>query len=475
MSLMKINPSLLRHLLLMLGLFLVSATAQAQSHQVKGTVTDATGEPLIGANVIVKGTSQGVSTDIDGNYTLSASADATMIFSYVGYRSQEVKVDGRSTINVTLEEDRQLLDEVVVVGYGTLQKKELSSSIVQVDKSQFQQGAVKDPMEMVAGKVAGLNVNATAAANPNASASIQVRGAASVTASNGPLYVIDGIAGADIRNVAAQDIESITVLKDAGSAAIYGTRGANGVILVTTKKGSGSEGQTRVTYDSWVAINVAKPEPEVLSADEFRRSRRGTDYGYNTDWYDLITRNVSYDVNQYVSLDGTTKNGYYSVSLNYKKANGLDLVSGREEYGGRFVVEQRMLENRLQANASLSVRKVDEEWGNDGLFDTALTMNPTMPVYNEDGSYYQPTSPTNAVNPVSELLENESNGRRMYVLGNADLKWNIFRTSNQQLSSTISYALHYNDLKSHYYTPSCRNQVSEMVDKPCGMARKLYA
>lgn len=454
MSLKKINPSLLRHLLLMLGLFLVSATAQAQSHQVKGTVTDATGEPLIGANVIVKGTSQGVSTDIDGNYTLSASADATMIFSYVGYRSQEVKVDGRSVINVILEEDQQLLEEVVVVGYGTLQKKELSSSIVQVDKSQFLQGAVKDPMEMVAGKVAGLNVNATAAADPNANASIQVRGATSISASNGPLVVIDGIAGADLRNVAAQDIESITVLKDAGSAAIYGTRGANGVILVTTKKGSGTEGQTRVTYDSWVALNIAKPEPAVLSADEFRRSRRGTDYGYNTDWYDLITRNVSYDVNQYVSLDGTTKNGYYSASLNYKKANGLDLRSGREEYGARFVVEQRMLENRLQANASLSVRKVDEEWGNDGLFDTALSMNPTMPVYNEDGSYYQPTSPTDAKNPVEELLDIENNGNRMYVLGNADLKWNIFRTDNSQLSTSVSYALQYNDLKQHYYTPS---------------------
>lgn len=454
MNLTKKTLCLLRHLTLMLGFFLVSASALAQQIQVKGTVIDPMGEPLIGANVIVKGTQQGVSTDIDGNYTISAASDATIVFSYVGYKTHEEKVGGRSTINITLEEDQQVLEEVVVVGYGTLQKKELSSSIVQVDKSQFLQGAVKDPMEMVAGKVAGLNVNATAAANPNSNASIQVRGAASITASNGPLVVIDGVAGADLRNIAAQDIESITVLKDAGSAAIYGTRGANGVILVTTKKGSGTEGQTRVTYDSWIALNIAKPEPDVLSPEEFRRSRRGTDYGYNTDWYDLITRPVSYDLNQYVSLDGTTKNGFYSASINYKKANGLDLRSGREEYGARFVIEQRMLENRLQANASLSVRKVDEEWGNDGLFDAALTMNPTMPVYNEDGSYYQPTSPTNARNPVEELLDIENNGNRMYVLGNADLKWNIFRNDNSQLSTSVSYALQYNDLKQHYYTPS---------------------
>lgn len=458
MSLKKMKPCLLRHILFSLGLLLAAASAHAQQHQVKGTVTDAMGEPLIGANVIVKGTSMGVSTDIDGNYTLGASADATIVYSYVGYKTQEIKVDGRSTIDVILQEDQQLLEEVVVVGYGTLSKKELSSSIVQVDKSQFQQGAVNDAMAMVAGKVAGLNVNTTAAANPNSTSSIQVRGATSISASNGPLVVIDGIAGADLRNVASQDIESITVLKDAGSAAIYGTRGANGVILVTTKKGSGSEGTTKVTYDSWVALNFAKPEPDVLSADEFRRSRRGADYGYSTDWYDLITRDTSYDVNQYVSVDGTTKNGYYGASLNYKKANGLDLRSGREEYGARFVIEQRILENRAQINASLSARKVKEEWGDDGLFDTALTMNPTMPVKNEDGSYYQPTSPTGAVNPVNKMLNDVSEGDRMYVLGSADVKYNIFRTDNSQLSTTLSYALHYNDLKQGYYTPSTSSE-----------------
>ena len=339
-----------------------------------------------------------------------------------------------------------------------LGKKEVSSSIVQVDKKNFNLGAMNNPMEMVSGKVAGLNVNTQAAANPNSSSSLQVRGATSVSASNSPLIVIDGVAGGDIRNIAAQDIESITVLKDAGSAAIYGTRGANGVILVTTKRGSGEAGKTVVTYDSYIAFNVAKPSPDILSADEFRRSRRGTDYGADTDWYGLITRDVAYDTNQYISIDGSTKNGFYGASFNYKSANGLDIVSGREEFGGRFSMEQRVLENRLQFNGSLSARRVNETWGNDGFFDRALTMNPTMPVYNADGSYYQPTSPTGATNPVAELALRDNNGQRMYLLGTAEAKLNILQTEKHLLNTTLSYSLHYNDMKQQYYASSAGSE-----------------
>ena len=193
--------------------------------------------------------------------------------------------------------------------------------------------------------------------------------------------VIDGVAGGDIRNLAAQDIESMTVLKDAASAAIYGTRGANGVILITTRKGVGEAGRVQVTYDSWFGVNLAKSGPDILSADEFRRSRRATDYGYSTDWYDLLLRDFSYDNNQYLSIDGSTKNGYYGASFNYKKATGLDLNSSREEFGGRFVLNQRMMDGIIELNGSLNARRVNEVWGNDGMFDTALSMNPTMPLY----------------------------------------------------------------------------------------------
>lgn len=293
-------------MILLLGFLMMTGVAVAQQLQVQGKVTDATGEGLIGASVLVKGTTSGVITDIDGNYVLlNVNPDAILIFSYVGYQTQELNVSGRNKIDVVLHDDQQVLEEVVVVGYGSLSKKEVSSSIVQVDKKNFNLGAMNNPMEMVSGKVAGLNVNTQAAANPNSSSSLQVRGATSVSASNSPLIVIDGVAGGDIRNIAAQDIESITVLKDAGSAAIYGTRGANGVILVTTKRGSGEAGKTVVTYDSYIAFNVAKPSPDILSADEFRRSRRGTDYGADTDWYGLITRDVAYDTNQYILNSAT--------------------------------------------------------------------------------------------------------------------------------------------------------------------------
>ena len=454
MNVKRTKQCLFRHLLILAGL-LVTMAASAQQITVKGTVRDMAGEPIIGANVMVKGTTNGCITDVDGNYSVSGVGESSvLVYSFIGYKNQEVPCKGRREINVTLAEDLQALDEVVVVGYGSLSKKELSSSIVQVDRSKFQQGAMNNPMEMLTGKVAGLNVVNTASANPNSGSSLQIRGATSITASNDPLIVIDGVAGGDIRNLSSQDIESMTVLKDAGSAAIYGTRGANGVILITTKKGAGEPGTAKVTYDSWFGVNIAKSGPDILSPDEFRRSRRGTDYGASTDWYGLLLRDFSYDNNQYISVDGSTKNGYYGASFNYKKATGIDLKSDREEYGGRFVIEQRVIDNRLQLNGSLNARRVNETWGNDGMFDTALSMNPTMPLYDDNGNYYQPSSPTGARNPVAELRDIDNNGQRTYVLGTAEAKLNILRSEKHMLNTSVSYSLHYNDLKQQYFTPS---------------------
>ena len=442
-------------LLMLIAVVCFALDVSAQT-TISGHVKDDTGEDVIGASVMEKGTSNGTVTDFDGKFTLQCKSGATLVISFIGYNPQEVKA--KDGLEITLKEDVAQLNEVVVVGYGSMAKKEISSSVVQISKDQFNQGAASDPMALIAGKVAGLNVASSADANPNAMTNIQVRGAGSLTASNGPLIVIDGIAGGDLRNIATQDVESITVLKDAGSAAIYGTRGANGVILVTTKKGSGTAGVTNVTYDSYIAFNVQKPRVGILSTDEFRRSRRGQDYGADTDWWDEITRPVSYNLNQYLSIDSSTKNGYFGLSVNYKKGNGLDIVSGREEYGGRFVGEQRVLNNRLQFNSSLSVRKVHEEWGNDGLFDTALTMNPTVPVKNPDGTYYQPNSPTDIHNPVNDLKENVSQGDRIYLLGNADVKLNILQMEQHNLNTSLSYALQYNDLKDNFYTPSTSSE-----------------
>ena len=456
---MKLNLGTIRSILavaIMAVALWMPSYAYAATIDVSGTVTDATGEPLIGVSVTLKDKAVGVATDIDGRYAIPGVADnATLVFSYVGFRAQEIKVNGRSTIDVQMQEDSELLDEVVVVGYGSLSRKELSSSIVQINKDDFQQGAMNNAMEMLTGKVAGLNVSTTADADPNGSSNLQVRGATSISAGNGPLVVIDGVAGGDIRTLAPQDIESMSVLKDAASAAIYGTRGANGVILITTKKGTGEAGLPVITYDSYAALAFAKDRPEVLSPDEWRRSRRGNDYGYSTDWYDLITRKTSYDTNQYLSIDGSLNNGgYYSASLNYKRANGLDIVSKREEFGGRAAVSANALDSHLRITATLNARKVKEDWGDNGMFDTALGMNPTLPVYNEDGTFYQPTSPTDIKNPVQQLLVNTSQGNRTYILGTADVKYNIWNNDKHSVSTTLSYSYNYNDLKSDYYTPS---------------------
>ena len=452
---MKRSRNLCYRLLLMLAVVFFALDVSAQT-TINGQVKDDMGEAVIGASIVVKGTSNGTVTDFDGNFTLKCQSGAKLVITYIGYTPQEVAA--KDGMQVTLKEDVAQLNEVVVVGYGSMAKKEISSSVVQISKDQFNQGAASDAMALVAGKVAGLNVASSADANPNAMTDIQVRGAGSLSASNGPLVVIDGIAGGDLRNIATQDVESITVLKDAGSAAIYGTRGANGVILVTTKKGSGTAGVTNVTYDSYIALNIQKQKPDILSTDEFRRSRRGQDYGADTNWWDEITRPVSYSLNQYLSIDSSTKNGFFGLSLNYKKGNGLDIVSGREEYGARFVGEQRVLNGFLQFNSSLSARKVHEEWGNDGLFDTALTMNPTIPVKNPNGTYYQPNSPTDIHNPVNDLKENVNQGDRVYLLGNADVKLNILQMEKHNLNTSLSYALQYNDLKENFYTPTSSSE-----------------
>lgn len=451
------NLRVLLSLSLWLAALFMTPMAFAVPVTVSGTVSDPLGEVLIGVSVSVKGDQKhGTVTDFDGHYSISdIESNATLIFSYVGFQAVEVAVNGRDKIDVTMHEDSELLDEVVVVGYGSLSRKEVSSSIVQVNRDDFQKGAMNSPMEMLTGKVAGLNVSSTAAANPNAGADLQVRGATSLSAGNGPLIVIDGVAGGDIRTLAPQDIESMSVLKDAASAAIYGTRGANGVILITTKKGSGEAGAPVITYDSYGALAFAKDKPEVLSPYEWRLARRGNDYGASTDWYDLITRKTSYDTNQYISIDGSiTNGGYYTASLNWKKANGLDIVSGRQEFGGRTAIAANALDNHLRITASINARKVQEKWGDDGMFDTALGMNPTIPVFNEDGSYYQPTSPTDIKNPVQQLKVNTSEGNRTYLLGSADVRYNIWSNEMHNVSTTLSYSYNYNDLKSDYYTPT---------------------
>ena len=423
------------------------------AYQVKGVVVDAQG-PVIGATVLQQGTMNGTTTGLDGDYVLSVpNGDALVEISCIGYATQVFKAS-EVPAQVILLEDTEFLDEVVVIGYGTLSKKEVSASIVQVDSKDFFRGTTNNPMTMLTGKVAGLNVVTSQGSNPNSGSDYQIRGATSLQAGNGPLVVIDGVPGGDIRSLAPQDIESMTVLKDAASASIYGTAGANGVILVTTKKGSKDEaGTAHVTYDGAFNVNFVKAPIAVLTPEEWVRSRRGTDYGARTDWYHALLRDFSYGHSHYVGVDGSTNKGSYNASVSYKNSLGVDLVDAREEFGARAAVEQRLIKDILQLNISLNARRVNEEYGNDGSFGTALTINPTFPIYNEDGSFYQPTAPTGATNPVEAMLNKTANGQRLYTTGAVSLKANFIKTDVHNLSSTVTYSLDYNDYKSNNYTP----------------------
>ena len=436
--------------LLLVAAGLVSAQ---NGYLVKGVVVDAQG-PVIGATVLEQGTQNGAVTGLDGDYVLRVpNADALVEISCIGYATQVFKAS-EVPAQIMLLEDTEFLDEVVVIGYGTLSKKEVSASIVQVDSKDFFRGTTNNPMTMLTGKVAGLNVVTSQGSNPNSGSDYQIRGATSLQAGNGPLVVIDGVPGGDIRSLAPQDIESMTVLKDAASASIYGTAGANGVILVTTKKGSKDEaGTAHVTYDGAFNVNFVKEPIAVLTPEEWVRSRRGTDYGARTDWYHALLRDFSYGHSHYVGVDGSTAKGSYNASVSYKNSLGVDLVDAREEFGARAAVEQRLIKDFLQLNISLNARRVNEEYGNDGSFGTALTINPTFPIYNEDGSYYQPTAPTGATNPVEAMLNKTANGQRLYTTGAVSLKANFIKTEVHNLSSTVTYSLDYNDYKSNSYTP----------------------
>ena len=436
--------------LLLLAVGVVSAQG---GYLVKGVVEDAQG-PVIGATVLQQGTTNGTTTGLDGDFMLRVpDADAIVEISCIGYATQVFKAS-EVPARILLAEDTEFLDEVVVIGYGTLSKKEVSASIVQVDSKDFFRGTTNNPMTMLTGKVAGLNVVTSQGSNPNSGSDYQIRGATSLQAGNGPLVVIDGVPGGEIRSLAPQDIESMTVLKDAASASIYGTAGANGVILVTTKKGSKDEaGTAHVTYDGAFNVNFVKDPIAVLTPEEWVRSRRGTDYGARTDWYNALLRDFSYGHSHYVGVDGSTAKGSYNASVSYKNSLGVDLVDAREEFGARAAVEQRLIKDILQLNISLNARRVNEEYGNDGSFGTALTINPTFPIYNEDGSYYQPTAPTGATNPVEAMLNKTANGQRLYTTGAVSLKANFIKNEVHNLSSTVTYSLDYNDYKSNNYTP----------------------
>ncbi len=402
--------------------------------QVTGKVIDDKGNPIAGATIQEKGTSNAVSSNEIGEFSLNvASGHAVLSVTSIGYNTVEVPVNNRSSLGpIVLTSKSTNLDEVVVIGYGTARKQDLTASISNVNSKDFLQGAFNSPMQQIDGKVAGLAVSGRSVADPNAAPELQVRGAGSFRAGNGPLIVIDGMPGGDLRNLTQQDIESFSVLKDAASASIYGTRGANGVILVTTKKGKG--GQVKLNYDGWLDHDVVAKRPNILSPAQFLEHKRDKDFGSSTNWYDLLIRDNNIGYNHYLAASGGSENSMFRVSGNYRRKQGIDIASDRREYGLRANFLQKALDGILEISGDMSYRFANEDFTDYDAFKQAVRLNPTIPLMSPTNPLkYNTLQGYDTYNPVQRLLTRKDGAEQQYDVINLNFKLNLTRDLNTEL------------------------------------------
>ena len=398
-------------MLLALLLFLAVPGAQASSLNVSlgnhvqditvsGTVTDNSGVPLPGATVLEVGTMNGTQTDFDGNFTLTVSdANAVLKVSYIGFSTKEVSVNGSTQLTISLMEDAAELDEVVLVGYGSQKKKEITSSVVSVKSEDFNKGNVSDPVQLLQGKVAGLQVG-RAGGNPNQPYTVRLRGINSLSGDSSPLVVIDGILGGSLEALDPNDIASIEVLKDASAAAIYGTRASAGVLIVTTKSGKGVVSKPKLNFTSQLSFEEISNTPDIANAARYRELG-GQDLGDSTDWLDQVSRTgVSQIYN--ASYGGSTESGLsYQASLNYRDNNGvIENSTEFDQLNGRINISQRLLDDKLTLTTILASTSRKEDQGFQQSLTQALFFNPTAPVYNPDGSFFE-TQDQDRYNPVA--------------------------------------------------------------------------
>lgn len=395
-----------------IALLFVISSAYMFAQQVTGSVKDAFGDPLIGVNIIEKGTSNGTTSKADGSFSLNVAKGKTLVFSYIGYKAKEVKVNN-AKINVTLEEDSKLLNEQVVIGYGTMQRKDVTSSITTVKSEDLNKGVFTDPAQMLQGKVPGLVVSSTG--DPNGSATITLRGASSLrTGAMSPYYVIDGIPGVDISMVAPDDVESIDVLRDATATAIYGSKAANGVIIITTKKGK--QDRVSVNYSGYAAFDNILNTYDMCSADDLRAYAKANnvtlkDGGANTNWQDEVVRTgVSHNHN--LSINGGSKNTSYMVSANIMQRQGVIKQSGMDRLNVRSLVSTKILKDHLDLSVGLNHmygKHIGVPMGNEGasVLDAMNYFSPTNPLKNEDGSWSLGSGSKN-YNPVALMKEDTS-------------------------------------------------------------------
>lgn len=458
----------MKRVLLSSALLLVSTLTFAQS-KVSGTVKDANGEPLIGVSVMEVGTNNGAVTDINGNYTLNVKPGAKLKLSYIGFTPQTVKAGSNSQI--VLQEDNTALNEVVVVGYGTMRRKDVTSSITTVKAEDLNQGVFTDPGQMLQGKVPGLVVSSTA--DPNGSPTITLRGASTLrTGAMSPYYVVDGIPGVDISIVSPEDIESIDVLRDATATAIYGSKAANGVIIITTKKGS--KERTNVTYNGYVAFDNILKKYDVCTADDLRQYAKDNnitlkDGGANMDWQDEVLRTgISHNHN--VNISGGNGSTSYMISGDLRKREGVIKMTGFDRFNVRSLVSTKTLKDHLTVSLGANMmygKHFGVPSGNEGasVLDAMNYYSPTNAIKNADGTWTVGSGSKN-YNPLALMEENKSETvwKRNQFVGKTALElWKGFVWS-------VNYS--WSNYQSTYSAYNTRNSQLEGIGNKNGQATR---
>jgi len=434
----------------LLSVFLICVGFSAFAQRtVTGKVTSAEDNAGIpGVNVIEKGKSNGTATDMDGNFTISVGSDAVLVFSAIGYSTQEVSVGSQTSVSVSLSADVTQLTEVIVTGYASQSKKELTSSVVSIGEKDFNRGNINDPTQLLQGKVPGLSIY-NRGGNPNSPAVIRLRGISTVGANTEPLVVIDGVIGASLENVDPNDIETINVLKDGSAAAIYGSRGSSGVILVTTKRGARKAQATQVTYNGYMAAASVLRNQPVMTASEYIAAG-GNDLGYDTDWQREVTQTGVSGVHN-IAISGGTQNTSFRVSTNFRNIDGVLKNSGFDQINARANLSHRALNDRLtiDLNMSATTRTIQNSF-NEAL-RYAVLFNPTAPIRFEDtGEFYQAILFDN-FNPVAILEQNINEGKRKTINFGGKVDYEVLKG----LTVTANFGQQFESgMNSEYYSRS---------------------
>ena len=423
-------------------LFVFTIGFQIHAQNVKGVVLGEEG-PLPGATVLVKGSNIGTTTDFDGNFSIEASQNDILVISFIGFSTQVVTIGNQTDLTISLLPDTEL-DEVILVGYGTQKKEELTSAITKIESKDFNGGNINDPTQLLQGKIAGLNI-ARVGGDPNKPFNIRLRGLSTFGANAEPLVVIDGVIGGSLDSVDPSDIESINVLKDASAAAIYGTRGSSGVILITTKSGKGIS-QSGFEYRVYASNEEISNIIPMASTSQFL-SNGGLDLGSDNNWVDLVSRNATSVVHN-LAFTGSGDNGLtYRASLNYRDVEGILNTSAYEQINGRISVSQSFLDDKVRFQGNLGITSREASLGFTDALNIALIFNPTAPIYNEDGSFFQ-NKVQDSYNPVAINEKSKNDQEKNTFLANFKLDFDLI----DDLTLSASYSTQYkNSFRGIYY------------------------